>query len=117
MPNIFKETSDYAMHLRDVLKLRITHIESMLQELDTIHITTLGISRLGLSAIEEQRNRQINMMDFAIDQLNEKMGTLGEIHMSESQHGMLLADTLLRLYEHIDKHGIPVGRDEAQGLS
>ena len=70
MPNIFKETSDHAMHLRDVLKLRIKHQESMIQELDTIHIATLGISRLGLSTIDEQRHRQVRMMDFAIDQMN-----------------------------------------------
>jgi len=116
MPNVFKETSDYANHLRDVMRLRITHMESMIRELETIHIATLGIARLGLSTIEEQRMRQIRMMDFAIDQLNEKMGKLGEIHMSESQHGLLLADAMLRLYEHIEKHGIPIGRDEAQGL-
>jgi hypothetical protein len=116
MPNIFKETSDHAMHLRDVLRLRITHQESMIRELDTIHIATLGIARLGLSTIEDQRHRQIRMMDFAIDQLNEKMGKLGEIHVSESQHGLLLADAMLRLYEYIEKHGIPIGRDEAQGL-
>lgn len=116
MPNIFNETSEHALRLRDVMQIRITQMNSMIHELETIHVTTLGISRLGLSQEEAQRNRQIRMLDFAIDQLNEKMGTLGEIHMSESQHGMLLADAMLRLYDYIDKHGIPIGRDEAQGL-
>jgi hypothetical protein len=114
--NVFTKSADSAEQLAKWLESRMRVEQQMIDDLNKMHVYLLGIGRLGLSSNDNQRHDQMRALEYANTQVMAHMMRMIELMATESHISTGFSKAIYDVYEHVDKNGWPIGRDQAQGL-